>query len=418
MQEEVGGVLDAAQPALGPEEAEALVLELIGAHAESLLRVARRHSLCADDAQDAYQRSLEILLRHARRLDRDRAAGWLHTVCKHEAMAIRRLRQRMFDGGELDADALECRTTPSPEERVVSFERVARSAEALQRLKPQEVRAMWLKAAGNSYQQICETTGWTYTKVNRCLAEGRKSFLERYAGIESGAECARWAPVLSAIVDGEATAEQLVEVRPHLRNCRACKATVRELRRSSAPLAAVFPATGLVVAHGPAEQAGGLLGRLAEWVVATAHDRAATSLMRVQAVLDTATAGKAAAVAASAAALAGGGVAVHDAARADRPPVPRLDASHPQPAQRPHARTAAATPAAARPGVDAAARVVRSRTSPKGVGHRSHPAPPPSAPVLVAESAPIAEPVPAAPEAPRASEPARGAGGEFGLESP
>jgi hypothetical protein len=40
-------------------------------------------SSCADDAQDAYQRGLEILLRHADRLDSERAAGWLHTVVNH-----------------------------------------------------------------------------------------------------------------------------------------------------------------------------------------------------------------------------------------------------------------------------------------------------------------------------------------------
>jgi anti-sigma factor RsiW len=84
--------------------------------------------------------------------------------------------------------------------------------------------------------------------------------LQRYAGIESGAECDRWAGVLSAMVDGEASAADLVDVRPHLRNCQACRATLRELRRSSVPLAAVFPAAGLVVADGTVEQAGGLLG--------------------------------------------------------------------------------------------------------------------------------------------------------------
>ena len=36
--------------------------------------------MCADDAHDAYQRGLEILMRHAARLDPERAAGWLHTV--------------------------------------------------------------------------------------------------------------------------------------------------------------------------------------------------------------------------------------------------------------------------------------------------------------------------------------------------
>src|SRR3712207_109163 len=109
-----------------PAEAERLVLALIAPHADSALRVARRHSLCADDAQDAYQRGLEILMRHAGRLDADRAAGWLHTVVKHEALAINRSRRQIVGGEAIDLDALEVRTAPSPEERVIGFERVAR----------------------------------------------------------------------------------------------------------------------------------------------------------------------------------------------------------------------------------------------------------------------------------------------------
>src|SRR5207244_9194115 len=46
-----------------------LVLTTIQDHASSLLAVARRYSLCADDAQDAYQRALEIFLRRAASLD-------------------------------------------------------------------------------------------------------------------------------------------------------------------------------------------------------------------------------------------------------------------------------------------------------------------------------------------------------------
>src|SRR3954453_17795729 len=107
-----------------PEQAEQLVLDLIAAHADSLLRTARRYSLCADDAQDAYQRSLEILMRHAGRLDADRAGGWLHTVVKHEALAINKARCRMVGGEEVDFDAIEIRTSPSPEYRVLGFEQV------------------------------------------------------------------------------------------------------------------------------------------------------------------------------------------------------------------------------------------------------------------------------------------------------
>src|SRR3954466_12369174 len=248
-----------------PEQAEQLVLDLIAGHADSLLRTARRYSLCADDAQDAYQRGLEILMRHAGRLDADGAPGWLHTVVKHEALAINRSRSRSVGGEEVDFDAIEVRTAPSPEDRVLAFDQIARSAEALQRLKPQEVRAVWLKAMGNSYQEICDATGWSYTKVNRCLAEGRKSFLARYAGIEEGDECRRWAPVLSAMVDGEGTAWELVQLRPHLRHCAGCRAALRELRRSDAPLAALFPVGGVALAGDGArhlDAAGDLLSRL------------------------------------------------------------------------------------------------------------------------------------------------------------
>ncbi len=65
---------------LSVARADELVLQLVADHADSLLRVALRYSLCADDAHDAYQRGMEILLRHARRLDPGRASGWIHTV--------------------------------------------------------------------------------------------------------------------------------------------------------------------------------------------------------------------------------------------------------------------------------------------------------------------------------------------------
>ena len=304
------------------ERGEALVLELLGAHADSLLRVARRYSMCADDAHDAYQRGLEILMRHAARLDPDRAAGWLHTVVKHEALAINRSRRRIVGFAEVDLDALESRTSASPEERVLAADRVARSAEALHGLKPQEVRALWLKALGHSYEQICEVTGWTYTKVNRCLAEGRKSFLERYAGIESGQECERLAPALSAFVDGEADAAQTVALRAHLRQCLACRATIRGLHDASQPLTVVFPASAVVMANGGVEHTASFFVRVYETVSLHLHERAANSFLRAQAVFDTVTAGKMAAAAASAAAVAGGGFAVEGVvtpAAPDRP---------------------------------------------------------------------------------------------------
>ncbi|HEX7300280.1 MAG TPA: zf-HC2 domain-containing protein [Solirubrobacteraceae bacterium] len=148
------------------------------------------------------------------------------------------------------------------------------------------------------------------TKVNRCLAEGRKSFLARYAGIESGRECERLAPALSAFVDGEADAAQSIELRRHLRQCTACRAAVRGLHEASRPLSVVFPAAGLVVAGAGAEHTSSVFVRVYETLSMHVHERTANSFVRAQAIVDALTAGKMAAAAASAAALAGGGVAV------------------------------------------------------------------------------------------------------------
>jgi RNA polymerase sigma factor (sigma-70 family) len=308
-------------------------MRVISRHADSLLRTARRHSLCADDAQDAYQRTMEIFVRRAATLDPDSAYKWVHTVCKHEAMAVRAQRQQLVSHEEHDPDREEARHLPSPEEQIVSFDRLRRSAEALQRLKPQELRALWLKAEGFSYAEICEQTGWTHTKVNRCISEGRRAFLTRYERIEAGTECERWLGLLSAIVDGEATPEQLIENRPHLRNCAACRATVRELHATSAPLAVLLPVAVAPAAGSAHERATGLLVRIYEAIAGNLHERAA-------AMADVASTGKLAAIAAAgAAAIAGGGaVFVHG----DTPATHRSSARHGQPVA---ARVTAATPA-------------------------------------------------------------------------
>ncbi len=234
-----------ARVRLSHEQAQDLVVRTISTQAESLMRTAHRNSLCADDAHDAYQRSMEIFLRRAGTLDPRSAHKWLHVVVKREAQALRRARSGSVAYEAVDFDRHVAPDVSTPEERVLAVDRANRAAEALRRLKPQERRAIGLKAFGHSYAEISETTGYSGTKVNRCLTEGRKSLLERFEGIETGAECERWRSVLSAMVSGEATAAQITEARPHLRNCPACRATLRGLHQSQRPLKAVLP-MGLV----------------------------------------------------------------------------------------------------------------------------------------------------------------------------
>ena len=61
----------------------------------------------------------------------------------------------------------------SPQEAAELREEVREVHEGLSQLKPQERRALSLLALGFSYREIGEITGWTHTKINRCIAEGR-----------------------------------------------------------------------------------------------------------------------------------------------------------------------------------------------------------------------------------------------------
>ena len=108
---------------------------------------------------------------------------------------------------------------------------------------------------GTPTSEICELTGWTYTKVNRCLTEGRRAFSERLDGDPGRRECERLAGRLSALADGEASAADIALLRPHLRTCLACRTRLREYRTTPARVAALAPPLALAAGHG-----GGLRG--------------------------------------------------------------------------------------------------------------------------------------------------------------
>jgi RNA polymerase sigma factor (sigma-70 family) len=216
------------------------VTRVVARHERTLMRVARQASLCHDDALDAYQRGLEIFVRRVDTVDPATEVAWLKVVIRHEAMAIRRSRMESVTGEELDLDLLVPGGGRSVDEQIASGERVRRSAEALRALKPDEAKALMMKAHGLSYEEIGARNGWSYTKVNRAVTEGRRRFMAAYAGIESGAECERYRPIIQALSEGAATTAQVLQIRPHLRHCTACRATVRELHVSRLRRASLF----------------------------------------------------------------------------------------------------------------------------------------------------------------------------------
>lgn len=214
----------------------------------TLRRIARRYSLCVDDAEEALQRGLEILLRKAPSDDPRQLIKWTQTVVKHEALAVRHEREQILAGPAAMAPdrgpdwvSLLPAAADGPPERAERREAIARSREALQALKPQELRALTLLAEGYSYVEIGEITGFSRTKINRCLAEGRERFRKLLAHSEEGGRCAELQPLLSAFCDGEAEGQEVAALREHLRACPSCRATLRAYRAAPAAAAALAP---------------------------------------------------------------------------------------------------------------------------------------------------------------------------------
>src|SRR5215210_8467578 len=116
-----------ARPGTRPERGaiDAAAIELLARHGAQILATARRYAATPEDAEDAYQRGIEILLTKAPSTREDDLIPWLKTVVKHEAFALRRQRDRhspVTDDGEL-------RDRPAP--AAVTHEQ----AERLERLR-------------------------------------------------------------------------------------------------------------------------------------------------------------------------------------------------------------------------------------------------------------------------------------------
>jgi len=145
-------------------------ISLLDRQGPAFRRTATRFSICPDDADDALQRASLALLEKAPPHPPARLTAWMHVVTRREALALRRERERLL-GSEVPW-SLEC-SAPRPPERALRRERSLEQIRALARLKADERQALLLRGQGYSYAEISRMTGWSLTKVNRCLAEGR-----------------------------------------------------------------------------------------------------------------------------------------------------------------------------------------------------------------------------------------------------
>jgi DNA-directed RNA polymerase specialized sigma24 family protein len=115
----------------GRYDAELLAERLYTAHRQRLLAIAQRNSDSTEDAEEALQDALVLFIEHFDPAGEAPPLAWLTLTLKRRCWALT------------------------------------------------------LLALGYTYREICELTGWSYTKVNRCLAEGRERLREMAAQRDS-----------------------------------------------------------------------------------------------------------------------------------------------------------------------------------------------------------------------------------------
>lgn len=366
-----------------PDARRAAVVRAM-AQAPGLVRFAARYTRSIHDAEDAYQRAMEIALREAPVVDEPEFVAWLHSVIKNEAHSIVR-RQRQESPG--DADDLVTDLTersgaaPSADAMAEWRERYQGLRAALNVLTESQRVCLMLRSAGSSYGEIAVVTGYSSRKVERAVSEGRATLHGWELKAARGEDCARILPALTRLVDNEATSREERSVERHTKKCRTCRSLLTSRRKAAMELASFVPPAliaGVVLPTRPpdASQAIAWWDRIAGGATVRAGS-AWQSALELPGMLGTKVgAGAAAAVVAGVA----GGPFVADAVRGDPPPA-RATAAIVRPATLPPAAPPApvvrrATPPAA-PVKPRARAPVRARTEPSRRAVVAPPAPAP-----------------------------------------
>ena len=212
--------------------------------APGLVRFATRYTRSLPDAEDAYQRAMEIALTRAPVTEPRPFMAWLHTVLKNEALAVARAQRR--EGPTPDDDlatafAESVEDGLAPEIVVEWRDRYRAIQDALAGLSEAQRVCLMLQSAGASYARIGELTGYSPRKIERSVLEGRKSLHAWEVGLASGDVCGDLLPAIDRVAAGEASGAESRAVRRHLRHCHPCRALLRTRRESREWLAALVP---------------------------------------------------------------------------------------------------------------------------------------------------------------------------------
>ena len=235
-----------APPTPGEDEATARRRLCLGAMAGApgLLRYAARFAPSLEDAEDAYQRSMEIALTKGPLVDQREFIAWLHVVLRNEATSLTRKRTRETPAeAEVVAAAVD-RTHEGRDEPAAVMEwkeRYRTLQDAMTSLSEAERICLLLRTAGVSRAEIRGMTGYTERKVERSIVRGRERLNEWHHSMAAGEKCVKVREALERTGDEEATPGERRQVSRHVRHCAHCRATLRARRQSNAGLLVLVP---------------------------------------------------------------------------------------------------------------------------------------------------------------------------------
>jgi RNA polymerase sigma factor (sigma-70 family) len=173
------------------ERVQVLADQLYRERYHYLLRIARRNGVSAADAADAVNDAFAAFIDKFDPASGSPPLGWLTLTLQRHCWAINRSRRLDRRAGHwFHPESGEPRfsvtslpaPTAGPEESTERTESVLEARAKLAALKPAERRVLVLIAAGYTYREIGQITGFTYTKVNRCASEGRAQLRELAIG--------------------------------------------------------------------------------------------------------------------------------------------------------------------------------------------------------------------------------------------
>lgn len=212
--------------------------------APGLIRFAARYTRSLHDAEDAYQRAMEIALTRAPVTEQRRFMAWLHTVLRNEALAVAKARRR--EGPGVEADVPEAYENTLEEAIGIDAlaewrERYRSIQDGLAGLTDAQRICLMLQSAGVSYERIHEITGYSLRKVERSVLEGRARLAAWEVRLASGEACERLDPMIAKVASGQASAKESRVVSRHVRHCGHCRAVLRDRRESNEWLAGLVP---------------------------------------------------------------------------------------------------------------------------------------------------------------------------------